>query len=199
MLLATAFLVGVFFLLSFRLQVGLGWSATGTGVAFLPIALGAVVGAGLAGRAITRVGADAVVPAALLLAGAGFALAALNPASVPLLVTAVTAVTVGAGATLVSATTTALSYARHAEAGVLSAVVNTFHELGAALGATAFSAVAAVSLVPGGPTDGFLRAFWVAAGVAAVAAVVGHVLTPPGTGGARQGTTTSGRIRISLH
>lgn len=199
MLVATGLLVGGFFLLSFRLQVGLGWSATGTGAAFLPIALGALVGAAAAGRAITRLGAPAVVPLALLLAAGGFALAATNPDSVPVLIGAVTMVTVGAGAGLVCATTTGLSSAGEAESGVLSGVVNTFHELGAAVGATVFSTIAAVSLVAGGPSDGFVRAFWVAAGVAAAAAVVGHVVTPAGAGQAAPGTTPSGQRRMSFH
>ena len=180
MLVATGLLMGGFFLLSFLLQAGLGWTATSTGVAFLPIALGAVIGAHLAGGLIGRLGAPVVTPLALLLAAGGFWVAAANPSSVGILIAAVSVVTVGAGATLVCATTTALATAGDAESGVLSAVVSTFHELGAAVGAAVFSGIAAASLVVAGPSDGYTRAFAVAAVVAVVGAAVGHLLVPAG-------------------
>ena len=184
MLLATGLLVGGFFLLSFLLQAGLGWSATSTGLAFLPIALGALIGAHGAGTALNRVGGQVVAPVALLTAAAGFAVAAANPTSVPVLIAAIAVVAIGAGAGLVTATTTALATAGEAESGVLSGVVNTFHELGAAIGAAVFSGIAAASLAVAGSSDGYVRAFTVAAVIAVVGAVAGHVLVPAGTIGA---------------
>ena len=52
----------------------------------------------------------------------------------------------GIGAALVAATTTALADTPPAEAGLRSGVVNTFHELGSALGVAVLSSLAAPSL-----------------------------------------------------
>ncbi len=164
MLVATVLLVGGFFLLSFRLQAGLGWSATTTGLAFLPVALGTITGAHLAGSLLPRFGPRTVAPTGLLVAAVGLGVATAGTGVAALLIAAMTVVALGLGAALVSATTTALATADHAEAGVLSGLVNSFHELGAGFGAAIFSAVAAASLVAGGPTDGFVRAFGLAAG-----------------------------------
>jgi EmrB/QacA subfamily drug resistance transporter len=187
MLVATVLLVGGFFLLSFRLQAGLGWSATTTGLAFLPVALGTIVGAHLAGRLLPRFGPRAVAPAGLLVAGAGLGVAAAGTDVAALLVATMTVVAVGLGGALVSATTTALATAGHAEAGVLSGLVTSFHEVGAGFGAAIFSAVAASSLVAGGPTDGFVRAYALATGIALVGAALARHVVPAGrpTGGQR--------------
>jgi MFS family permease len=187
MLVATVLLVGGFFLLSFLLQAGLGWSATTTGLAFLPVALGTIVGAHLAGRLLPRFGPRAVAPAGLLVAGAGLGVAAAGTDVAALLVATMTVVAVGLGGALVSATTTALATAGHAEAGVLSGLVTSCHEVGAGFGAAIFSAVAASSLVAGGPTDGFVRAYALATGIALVGAALARHVVPAGrpTGGQR--------------
>ncbi|MET7403911.1 MFS transporter, partial [Dactylosporangium sp. NPDC005572] len=60
MLVATALLVGGFFVGSFWLQHGRGYGALATGLAFVPVAVATVLGAHLASRAVGRTGGRAV-------------------------------------------------------------------------------------------------------------------------------------------
>ena len=57
---ATALMVTVFFLSSFYFQDYRRYDALRTGLLFLPVALATMVGANLAGRVISRVGARAL-------------------------------------------------------------------------------------------------------------------------------------------
>jgi hypothetical protein len=95
----------------------------------------------------------------------------------------------GLGATFVAATTTALSDVQHHEAGVTSGVINTFHEIGGAVGVAAISTVAAASLTAQGAvvTTGFTNAFAFSAITAALAALATLVVVP------------AGRISVSTH
>lgn len=179
MLAASALLVGAFFLLSFYFQQYLGWSALSTGLAFLPMAVGTVAGAHLAARAIPNHGPRGVGPVAFSVAAAGLALAAWQTDNTWMLVSAAGLAAAGLGAGFVTATTTALAHADHTEAGAVSGVVNTFHELGAAVGVAALSGI-----VTGGVAaqlgshvvDGLA---WSAI-TAAVFALVGAVVIPKG-------------------
>ncbi len=179
MLAASALLVGAFFLLSFYFQQQLGWSALRTGLAFLPMAVGTVVGAHTASRAIPNHGPREVGPAAFVVAAAGLGLAAWQVDRTGVLVAAAGLAAAGLGAGFVTATTTSLGDADHVQAGAVSGVVNTFHEIGAAVGVAALSGV-----VTGGAAaqlgtrlaDGLA---WAAITAAAVAAV-GVVAIPRG-------------------
>lgn len=97
----------------------------------------------------------------------------------------------GLGAVFVAATTTAMSGVAHDEAGLVSGLVNTGHELGSGLGVAVLSTVAAASLAgPAGaaaPVAGFEAAFTTMAVAAAVMAV-GSLLALP-----------AGRLPISEH
>jgi hypothetical protein len=88
----------------------------------------------------------------------------------------------GLGAGFVAATTTALARVGHEEAGLTSGIINTFHELGAAVGVATISSVAAVSLagMTTASDTGFARGFGFAAAAALLAAVVAVPLTPGG-------------------
>jgi EmrB/QacA subfamily drug resistance transporter len=179
-LIATGLLVGSFFLGSFYLQQVRGYSALTTGLLFLPPAVGTVIGAHSASRAVGHLGPRAVATAALVLAALGAATPALwsGPTA---LVTGISVAAAGLGATFVSATTTGLARVAHHEAGVTSGIINTFHELGAATGVAVISTTAAVSLATAGATTvGFSNAFTVTALTAAAAAVVALLLVPPG-------------------
>ena len=89
----------------------------------------------------------------------------------------------GLGAGFVCASTTSLARVDHSEAGAASGVLNSSHEIGSALGVSAFSAVLA---------SGAGTGFATAAIVAAVAALLAAVVIPSGTtaspGGAGHGT-----------
>jgi sugar phosphate permease len=82
----------------------------------------------------------------------------------------------------VTATTTAMAQIDPRHAGMTSGLLNTCHELGAALGVAFVSTIAASSGQAGGvlATAGFSDAFTASAVVAAVVALVALWLPPPG-------------------
>ncbi|MFE6163018.1 hypothetical protein ACFQ7F_29350 [Streptomyces sp. NPDC056486] len=85
----------------------------------------------------------------------------------------------GLGSVFVAATTTALGFITHEEAGIASGVVNTFHEVGGSIGVAVVSTVAA-SGIEGGTGGGFTDAFTVCAVAAAVSAAATFALVPSG-------------------
>lgn len=180
MLAASGLLVGIFFVLSFLLQKSFGWSPLSTGLAFLPIAVSTLFGAHSAGHFLSRTGARTVASAGFGVAAAGFVLAATQIHVASILVIAASVVALGLGAAFVSATTTALSNVSHEEAGVLSGVVNIFHELGGAVGVTALSAIASAGIMSGDAPRGFESSLTVAAIAAAVVGIAALVLVPKG-------------------
>ncbi len=178
MLTATGLLVGGFFLGSFYLQDVHGYGALTTGLMFLPVAIATIIGAHTASQAVGHLGTRTVACAALILAAVGAGSAAVWT-SVPVLVAGLSLAAAGIGATFVAATTTALANVGHREAGVASGVLNTFHELGGAIGVSVVSSIAAVSLTAGA-TTGFSRAFGFSAIAALAAALIAATLVPAG-------------------
>lgn len=136
MLVAAGTLVSAFFLLSLHLQQTLGHSALRTGLEFLPAALIILVAAHAGARAVGRHGARPVIAAGLGLAGLGSALlAGLAPSDgyAAGVLPGFSLLAGGLGFAFVAITTTALAGAGHHDAGLLSALTTTAHELGAAL------------------------------------------------------------------
>ena len=190
MLVATGLLLGTFFLSSLYLQQVLGFSALRTGLMFLPFALALVGGAHLGGRLIGSLGGRPVVVAAFVLVAAGAALLSRisvdGNAYLDVLPGAVLA-GLGIGSAFVTAFSTTLANVSAGESGVVSGVINTFHELGGAIGVAVVSTIAAGSITMasanvGAVTDisGFTRAFVFCAIVAAVAAPAALHLVPGG-------------------
>lgn len=177
MLVATALMVGGFFLGSFSLQRVSGYSALHVGLAFLPVSVAVVTGAHLAGRVLGRTPATVVAVTGLALAAIGDGAAALWTG--PLItVVGLTVAALGIGATFVTAFTTALADAAAATAGLRSAVVSTFHELGGTFGVAVLASVASSSLGALPAAHNFGPAFAVAAIAAGAAAVVAGFLVP---------------------
>ena len=73
MLLVASAMFGMFFFASLYVQEILGYSPLKAGLAFLPVTVGIVVGAGIAQRLISRFGVRAVAVVGLALATAGMA------------------------------------------------------------------------------------------------------------------------------
>jgi len=95
------------------------------------------------------------------------------------MVTGLSIAALGIGATFVTAFTASLTDAAPAEAGLRSALVNTFHELGGAAGVAVLSSAAGAGLVAVQlASSDFTRAFTVGAVAAAVAVVAAAVLVP---------------------
>ncbi|MGK5551944.1 MFS transporter [Actinomadura kijaniata] len=183
MLVASGLLISLFFLGSLYLQHARGVSAFQAGLLFLPAALATGAGAHAAGRLVGVVGTRAVAVAGLVLVAAGAGLLTGLSADggvwtrlLPGLVIAAA----GVGPVFVTATTSALAHVEHAEAGLASGVVNTFHELGAAIGVAVASSVAAAGLATVPSVAGFTDAYLVFAITAAVAALLALWLVPPG-------------------
>jgi MFS family permease len=178
MLAATGLLVGGFFLGSFALQHAHGYSALHVGLVFLPVAVATIAGAQAGTQVLTRISARTVAAGGLALAAAGYALAARWPQPA-VMVTGLSIAALGIGATFVTAFTASLTDAAAAEGGLRSALVNTFHELGGAVGVGVLSSAAGAGLVMAhlGSHD-FARAFTVGAVGAAVCLAIAAVLVP---------------------
>jgi hypothetical protein len=178
MLAATGLLVGGFFLGSFALQHAHGYSALHVGLAFLPVAVATIAGAQAGARVLTLISARTVAATGLALAAAGYALAARWPQPA-VIVTGLGIAALGIGATFVTAFSASLADAAPAEGGLRSALVNTFHELGGAVGVAALSSAAGAGLVMAQlSSHDFARAFAVGAVGAAVCLAIAAVLVP---------------------
>jgi EmrB/QacA subfamily drug resistance transporter len=198
MLAATALMVGGFFLGSFALQHPYHYSALRVGLVFLPAAVATIAGAQAGTQALTRVNAKIVAVTGLVLAAAGYAIAArwTEPAQI---VTGLSIATLGIGATFVTAFTASLTDADLAEVGLRSALVSAFHEVGGAAGVAVLSSVAGAGLLSVHlASHDFARAF--AAGAAGAAAPLGlRPLThqPPELPPARASRVLPGRRRAA--
>ena len=189
----TAFLLGTsvfsqFFLGTLYMQQVLHYSAIETGVAYLPLTLTIIVLATVAQGVVTRVGVRRVLPVGLALAAGALVLLTQLPADghyffdlfPPFIISAV-----GLAFTFVPMTIAALMGVEAADAGVASGLLNTTQQIGGAVGLAAASTIATsfttryVDAHPGvstlsapALTHGFDVAFYVLAGLAALAAVL---------------------------
>ena len=184
MLAATAVLITAFFLISWYLQHRAGYSALKTGVVYLPVAVSVGVGAHLASHIIGHVGYRRAAVVGFSIAAVGGALLSRLPAhgnAALAVLPGFLLLGIGLGAAFVTAQTSAMRDVDAREAGLVSAVVNTGHEFGSALGVALASVLAASSL--GGATagvGGFRLAFAAAAGVALATGIAGARILPAG-------------------
>jgi len=188
----TGILVGAVFLTSIYLQNVLGYSALGAGMAFLPFAFAITAGAQIARHLLTHTsprtlavtGLAVTSGAALLMSTAtGHAHYATD------LLPGLVLLGLGVGMVFVPVSVTAMTGIPPQHAGVASGFLMTGHEIGAALGVAALSAVAttAGSLTnPVGIVAGYSRGFTAAAviaGLIAAGAVLRMSATPIAAGG----------------
>jgi EmrB/QacA subfamily drug resistance transporter len=134
-----------FLFLTYYLQQNLGYSPMKTGVAFLPLAAGISVAAGMANtRLVPLFGPRLLIPTGMFVAACGmFGLAHLDARSIywsdvvgPLIVLGV-----GMGLTFAAAIAAATAAVTPRDAGVASAMVNTSQQIGGAVGTAALSTV----------------------------------------------------------
>lgn len=181
MLVATGLLISSFFLGSLYLQHVVGLSALRTGLAFLPVAIAVGLGAHLAANLLSRIGPGPIAATGLVLTAVGATWLTQLPSNGGVwdILPGLTLAGIGVGPAFVAATTTAMAHVHHHEAGLVSGLINTFHELGGALGVALVSAAAAASLAPAATTaDGYTDAFVGCAVAAALAALVMLLLAP---------------------
>lgn len=181
---ASGILVGSVFLTSILLQTALGFSPVETGVAFLPLALaittGTVVTRHLVGhltpRTIAATGLTIVLVGAVLLTHVSVQ-SQYGSGVLP----GMLALGFGEGMAFVAVSVTAMAGIPASHAGVASGFLMTGHEVGAALGVAALSAVASTtgSLVsPQGAAEAFSRGFVGAATMAAIFAAFALLRMP---------------------
>jgi EmrB/QacA subfamily drug resistance transporter len=140
-----AALSGMLFLLTLFLQNVLGFSPLQAGFAFLPTALGVIVGAGLTSRLIGRLGPRVPMTTGALLAATGmFWLSAVTVQANyftdvlgPLVVLAI-----GLGMAFVATSVTAISGVQPNESGLASALLNVGRQLGGSLGIAIMGTIA---------------------------------------------------------
>ncbi|GAC1488686.1 MAG: hypothetical protein NVS2B12_42800 [Ktedonobacteraceae bacterium] len=134
----------MFYFMSLYLQIVLHYSALKTGLAYLPLALAIIVSAGLASALVTRFGVKPIMAGGLVLAALGLALLTRLPVSgayatdvlPPILLVAV-----GLGFTFVPLNIAAVAGVSPTEVGLASGLVNTFLQVGGALGLAILSTI----------------------------------------------------------
>jgi EmrB/QacA subfamily drug resistance transporter len=179
-LLVSLAMFGVFFFISLFMQNVLGYSAVRAGAAFLPMTLLIIVVAPLAGRASDRVGSRWLMSGGMtLLACSLLIYAQLQPDSSYLsLLPAMLLGGVGMASTMTPMTAAALSSVPVDKAGVGSGMLNTFRQVGGAVGIALMGAILASgsdSALAGGATrvEAFVNGLHHALYVSAVIAFAG--------------------------
>jgi EmrB/QacA subfamily drug resistance transporter len=170
---------GVFFFVSLYVQGILGYSAVQAGAMFLPMTVLIMFVAPIAGKLSDRLGSRW-----LIVAGMAFLVAHLLLLSnldvdstfwniLPALILG----GFGMGLTMTPATAAAIGSVPVAKAGIGSGVLNTFRQVGGALGIAVMGAIVAsqIHVAPAAPAfrDQFMDGFSIALRVAAVIALVG--------------------------
>jgi EmrB/QacA subfamily drug resistance transporter len=177
MFVATALLVGMFFLGSIYMQQTLGLDAIEAGLGFLPVALIIGFAAHAGSHLLPKVGTRVTATAGLLLAGAGNLLLTGVDAGGSYFTDVMPGLLVGSagiGLAFVTASVTSMHGVPHERAGLASGVMTTAHEIGAALGVAVLSAIALSGV---GALD-FGLAFTVAGTAGLAAAAVALVAFP---------------------
>jgi len=181
-LLVSLAMFGVFFFISLYMQNVLGYSAVRAGVAFLPMTVLIILVAPLAGRTSDRLGSRWLMTGGMTLVGCGLLVfAQLQPRSSFLaLLPGMLLGGVGMATTMTPMTAAALSSVPVDKAGVGSGMLNTFRQVGGALGIALMGAILAsgsnASLAAGATrTEAFMNGLHHSLYVAAVIAFAGSL------------------------
>ncbi|MGH2985551.1 MAG: MFS transporter [Solirubrobacterales bacterium] len=186
---ASAGLFGVLLFLTFYLQNTKELSALETGLAFLPLSLSIAPTVGIVStRVLPRTGPRPLVPAGLVIASLGMMLLTrigVDTAYATHVLPSLILIGVGFGLTLGPSFATAIYGVAARDSGVASAMVNTSQQVGGAIGTALLSTLAAAAstdfVADGGPApevlrqaavEGYVTAFWWAAGIFAVGALI---------------------------
>jgi EmrB/QacA subfamily drug resistance transporter len=182
-------LFAMFFFVSLYMQQVLGYDALKAGLAYLPLAFGIIVSAGIASQLVTRLGFKPVLVTGMVLVAAGIAgFAQVSPDGTyvgdilwPSLLSAV-----GLGFAFVPVTIAAVTEVEPEEAGLASGLVNTAQQIGGAVGLAILATIATSrtdAVLAGAPndaavalTEGFQSAFWAGSGMALIGALLAATL-----------------------
>jgi len=184
---AGAGIFGVFLFLTFYLQNTKGMGALETGLAFLPMNVAIIFTATLVNtRILARTGPRPLVPTGMLLAALGMALLTrigVDTAYASHVLPSLILIGLGFGLVIAPSFATATLGVPRRDSGVASAMVNTSQQVGGSIGTALLStmAVSATSdyLAANGPqliqqaaVEGYTTAFWWAAAIFAVGALI---------------------------
>ncbi len=176
---------GLFLLCSLYLQLALGHGPLPTGLAFIPLALAAGSGAHVAGHLLNRHGLRWATGPALALAAGGMFLLSHVPAHGSYLRDMLPGMLMAGFGLGLSGTAMAvgvLTGARHDEAGMVSGVSATGHEIGGTLGIAIYASIATAAsggiFVGPAAAAGIAHAFLIAGCVALGTGVAAVVLLP---------------------
>jgi EmrB/QacA subfamily drug resistance transporter len=185
MLLVALAMFGVFFFVSLYMQNVLGYSAVEAGAAFLPMTLLIIVVAPLAGRASDRFGSRWLMATGMVLLSAQLAYFSQlsDDATFWRLLPALVLGGFGMSLTMTPSSAAAMRAVPVAKAGMGSAVLNAFRQVGGSTGIALMGAIMASRLTKPPTTasfmDGFELALLVAACIALAGAVVAAILVRP--------------------
>jgi EmrB/QacA subfamily drug resistance transporter len=184
----SAALFPMWFVSSLYLQEVLGLSPLNAGLAFLPMALTIMLVARQAGKLVGLFGLRAVLTSGLVLLASGLLLfARIGPtgSSIGFIVLPGILTASGIGLSVVASTIAATQSVQPAQAGLASGLVNTSRQAGGGLGiallitfATSYTThlIGHNEAVPDALTSGFRLAYLIAAGLAALAALLSFTL-----------------------
>ncbi|WP_280401575.1 MFS transporter [Nocardia carnea] len=181
----TAGQLTAFYFVSLHMQTVLRFTPAQAGIAFVPFALGAVVGMQLVAVIVNRYGQRAALVAGGILGAAGIAwFGAGGPGGsflTDILGPSVVG-SIGIGAGFVIMGRIAMQGVPAEDAGMASGLLNSSRQLGGALGlavlTTAAAAVTAGDRTPEALSDGYATAFLLAGGLIAVGTLVAALLMP---------------------
>jgi hypothetical protein len=178
----TGVVVGAIFLTSLYLQAVVGASPVVAGLQFLPLAAAITLAAATASKVIAHIGARTLILGGLVVMAAGVLLLAANAGGTSYAADVLPGfllVGAGVGPMFVAIAVAAMGDVPAERSGLASGLMMTGHEIGAALGVAALTAVAGNLTTSAGLIDGYGRAFAVTAGVLGALFVL-TVLAVPG-------------------
>jgi EmrB/QacA subfamily drug resistance transporter len=164
-------LFSMFLMLTLYMQQVLGYSAMKAGVAYLAVALSAIVWSAVAAQLVTRVGVKPVLVTGMTMLTAGlvyFTQVSVGGSYLGDLLPGFLLIGIGIGFSFVPISIAALAGVRASEAGLASGLINTSQQIGGALGIAALSTIATTrtedalasgTLLPSALVDGFSAAF----------------------------------------
>jgi DHA2 family multidrug resistance protein-like MFS transporter len=157
---AAVALIGMELVFTQRLQLVLNLSPLQAGLFILPLPLAAFMAGPLTGRALPRLGAARMLPAALLVSGLGMgAYLLLFDAAYAIQIVTMAVLGAGLGATMTAASSTIMHSAPASRAGMAASVEEVSYELGGAIGVTLMGSIlsavyaAALALPPNLPVS----------------------------------------------
>jgi EmrB/QacA subfamily drug resistance transporter len=192
MLLSGAGMFAVFLFLTYYLQQTLDFSPIQSGLAFLPMTLTIVISATTAStKLLPKIGPRPLIGSGMLIAAAGLVLLTsigVDTSYAGHVLPGIMIIGAGLGLVFSSAMATATFGVQPSDAGVASAMVNTMQQIGGSIGTALLSTLAAAAVTSDlaanatarpdaaalahAAVHGYTTAFWWAAGIYAVGAIV---------------------------